>query len=107
MANREEVVFRLAWVKEAGNLAIVRGVEVGFGASGEHLVRVALMRDVEDDLVTRGVEHAMQRDGELDDAKIGGQMAANVGCAGKEGVAHLVAKPGKLCGIERLNVLWR
>ena len=37
------------------------------------------MADVPDDLIFRGVEHAVQRQGQLDHAQIGAEMAAVLG----------------------------
>ena len=46
--------------------------------AGEHLVDVALVADVEDELVLRRVENAMQRDGQLDHAEVRPEMAAGL-----------------------------
>ena len=55
--------------------------------AGEHLVDVALMADVEDELVLRRVEDAMQRDGQLDHAEIRPEMAAGL----RKNVDQLIA----------------
>jgi len=47
--------------------------------SGQHFVRVGLVTDVPDQPVLRGVEDIMQRDGELDGAQAGREMAASSG----------------------------
>ena len=46
--------------------------------AGKHLVDVALVADVEDELVLRRVEDAMQRDGQLDHAEVRSEMAAGL-----------------------------
>ena len=46
--------------------------------AGKHLVDVALVTDVEDELVLRRVENAMERDGQLDHAEIGSEMTAGL-----------------------------
>ena len=55
--------------------------------AGKHLVDVALVADVEDELVLRRVENAMQRDGQLDDAEIRSEMAAGL----REDLDQLIA----------------
>ena len=47
-------------------------------ASGEDLVDVGLVAGVEEDGVRRGVEDAVQRDGQLDHAEVGAQVAARL-----------------------------
>ena len=44
-------------------------------ATGQYLVDVGLMTDVEDKFVTRTVKHFMQGQSKLDNPKIGGEMA--------------------------------
>ncbi len=44
-------------------------------APGEDLVRIGLVADIPDEAVARGVEHIMQRYGELDNAQPGAEMA--------------------------------
>ena len=48
-------------------------------AAGEDLVRIGLMADVPDDAVARRVEQVVQRDGQLDHAEAGAEMAAGDG----------------------------
>ena len=55
--------------------------------AGEHLVDVALMADVEDELVLRRVEDPMQRDRQLDHAEIRPEMAAGL----REDLDQLIA----------------
>ena len=59
VAEHEMVVFGFGWVGEAGDRAEQFGVEERFGAAGEHLVHVALVRDIEHDLVERGAMWSM------------------------------------------------
>ena len=48
-------------------------------ATGQQLVRVALVRDVEGELVLRRLKNAVERDGQLDHAKVGADVTAMVG----------------------------
>ena len=50
-------------------------------ASRQQLVRVGLVSDIENNLVARHIKNAVQRYGELDNAQVGGQMAARAGNA--------------------------
>jgi len=46
--------------------------------AGQHLVRISLVTDVPEDLVARGVEQRVQRDGELAGAEIRPEVAADL-----------------------------
>ncbi len=104
MAHGEVVMRGLAGVREAAHVLVAHGVEERVGTAGEHLVRVALVRDVEDDLVRRGVEDTVQRDGELDDGQVGGHVPADDGRRVDDGAANLLAEGGKLSLGQRLHV---
>ena len=45
----------------------------------QHLVHVGLMADVENELILRGVEDTVQRDRELNNAKIRAEVTAGLG----------------------------
>jgi hypothetical protein len=47
-------------------------------ATGQDLVRIGLVAHVPDHAVIRGVEHIVQRDGELHRAQVGRQVAAGL-----------------------------
>src|SRR3990172_8737232 len=51
-------------------------VSYSLSAAGEYLVGIGLVSDIPNELVGRGVEHMMERDGELDHAEAGAEMAA-------------------------------
>uniref|UniRef100_A0A0A9DP90 Uncharacterized protein n=1 Tax=Arundo donax TaxID=35708 RepID=A0A0A9DP90_ARUDO len=79
VADAERVVRALVALREprqAGGLT--DGVHPGPPA-GEDLVRVRLVPDVPDDLVLGGVEHVVQRHGELHHAEARAQVAAGLG----------------------------
>ena len=69
----------------------MRGVGERRSAPGKYLVGIALMRNVKDDLVARRIEDAVQRDGELNDSEVGGEVAANSSCVFEDGAANFVA----------------
>ena len=105
MAHGKEIVLRLVRVGKAGDLTIVGGVQKRLRAPGEELVRIALVRNVEDDLVGGGAEHVMERDGELDHGEVGGDMPAVRGRFVDDDLAHLAAQLGELACVEGFDVL--
>ena len=56
-----------------------RIVSKALAPAGEQLVDVALVADVEDELVLWRVENPVQRDGQFDDPEIRAQVAAGLG----------------------------
>ena len=106
MSDREKVVLGFARAQEAGDRAERFGVEVGRGASGERFVRIALVRDVEDDLVTRGVEYAVQRDRKLDDTEVGREVSADGSGIRKDRVAQLGAELRQVLRRKSVHVMW-
>ena len=92
MPDGEVVVLGLARVRESAHILVGLGVEECRGAPGDDLVRVALVGHVEDDLVPRGVEHAVKRDGQLDDREVGAHVAADDGGGVDDRAANLCAK---------------
>jgi hypothetical protein len=75
VAGAEGVIFALGALAEAGQAARLAQGADAVPAAGQHLMRIGLMADVPDELVVRRVEDMMQRDGQLDDAKSGAEMA--------------------------------
>ena len=65
------------------------------------------MRHVKDNFVGGGVKHAVERDRELNDAQVGGNVSADSGGAFEDGVANLVAELRELGAIKSLDVLGR
>ena len=82
-------------VGEAGEAAVLPDRAEPVAAAGEQLVRVALMPDVPDDAVPGALEHAVQRDRELDGAQTGGEVTAGLADAGEDGLADLVGEQGE------------
>ena len=57
---------------------LAEGLEAG-GPARDQLVDVGLVAGVPDDRVARAVEHAVQRQRELDDAQVGREVPARLG----------------------------
>ena len=96
VAAAEGVVGALVAVEETGESAgLADELECLAGATGEEFVDIALVADVEDELVARGIEDAMERDAELDDAEVGAQVASGEGKGVNEGIPDFFRKPGQ------------
>ncbi len=74
--------------------------------TGEQLVHVGLVPDVEHDPVDRRVEDPVQRDGQLDDAEVRPQVTAGSGYRLDQDVTNLAGQPGQLVRAELLQVPW-
>ncbi len=79
MGGAERVVFAFGALGETGQPAALADGADAVAAAGEDLVRIGLVADVPDQLVARGVEDVVQRDGQLDHAEAGAEMAAGLG----------------------------
>ena len=74
----------------------MRRLRHAFAPAGQNLVRVGLVADIPHQPVARGVEHVVQRDGQLDRAEVGGQMAAGLGDRLDQERAQFVGQLGQL-----------
>ena len=89
MAGAEAVVLAFGAEHEAVKAAgLTDGVEAIF-AAGEQLVDVALMADIEDEAVARGIEDVVHGEGQLDHAKVRPDVTAGLRDAGDEALADL------------------
>jgi hypothetical protein len=66
--------------------------------AGEHLVHVCLVAGVEHDRLARGLEHPVQRDGQLDAPQVGSEVPAGPRHARDQGVPDLGGQRGQLFG---------
>jgi hypothetical protein len=65
-------------------------------ASSKHLVDVALVTDIEKDVVSRRVEDSMEGDRELDDSEVGTEVTSRLGKCSNQLVANFLRKARKL-----------
>ena len=79
MSGTEGIVFGFLALAETGDAAELPELFEPVAPAGEHLVRVALMTDVPDDVVVGHVEDVVQGDGQFDDAEGRAEMAAGFG----------------------------
>ena len=78
VADREEVIRRLARIGEAGHAPGLAKPRQHVGAAGDELVRVALVPDVEQEPIVAEVEDVVQSDGEFDDAEVRREVTAGL-----------------------------
>ena len=104
MAGAELVVLALAALEEAGDAVLLPQRRERLVAAGEQLPGVGLVADVPDDLVAGGVELVEQRDGQLDHAEAGADVAAGDRAALDQALADLLGQLGKLVAAEALQV---
>ena len=72
----DEVVLGLGPVRVAGHAAALAQLAEAVHPAGQQLVHVGLVAGVPDDLIGRGVEDPVQRDGQLHDAQVRTEMTA-------------------------------
>ena len=72
--------------------------------AGKHLVDVGLVADVEEQLVRGSVEDRVQGQGQLDDSKVGAQVAAGLGERLNEEFANLLGQLVHLRKVQALQI---
>src|SRR6185295_7076749 len=107
MRRAERVVLALGALGESGEPAAHAQGADAVAPPGEDLVRVGLMADVPDDAVVRRVEQVMQRDGQLDHAEAGAEMAAGDRYGVDRLLTQFVGELAQLSDIETAKILRR
>ncbi len=92
----ERVVLALAALEEARYAVLLAQRLHSRVAPGEQLVRVALVPDVPDELVTRRVEHRVERDRQFDDPEPSADMPARRRAHRDQALAHLGCERAQL-----------
>ena len=100
----ERIIFALGALGETTKAAGLTQRADTVPASGQNLVRIALMADIEDQPVVRRVEHIMDRRGQLDHAEPRPQMAAGDGYRIDHFRAQFITKLPQLVGLELAQV---
>ena len=77
MSDAEAVMRALAMIGETDVLTVGSLLEE-FPSPGQRLVRIALVRNVEDDLVLRRVKHIVERNLRFHGAEVRAEMAADI-----------------------------
>ena len=104
MTDAERVVFALAARRERRQAVLELDRAQPVAPSGQHLVRIRLVADVPHQPVVRRVEDIMQRDGELDGAEAGGEVAAHLADGVDQVLAQLVGDARQLGRRQRAQV---
>ena len=99
MGGAEGVVFAFQALGKAGQPAARAQRADAIAATRENLVRIGLVPDVPDQFVVWRVEHVMQRDSELDDAKSGSEMPAGYGNRTDRLGAQLIGNLLEICSV--------
>ena len=105
VARGEGVVLAFAGLPKSRQPAFETYVLELLAAARHQLVGVALVGGVPHDAVDGTVEGAVERQRELDDPKVRGQVAPALGDHRDDGVPHLLRDLGKFVVGERLEVL--
>ena len=71
VTHGKQVMLGLVGIGKARGLAITLRIDIGVRAPGQRFVCVGLVRHVKDNFVGGGVKHAVERDRELNDARLG------------------------------------
>ena len=104
MPDVKDVVCAFVRIGEPRDIVVLRLVDVGARTPREHLVRIALMRDIEDDLVVRCVENRVECDGCFDDAEVRTDVTADEARAPDERRTHFLRERPPLHGGVALDV---
>ena len=102
MRRAEGIIGRLGAFGEAAQTVLHAQGADAVAPPGQDLVRVALVRDVPDPPVARGVEHRLKRDGQFHHAQPRAQMTAGDGNGADRLGAQLVGKLAQLAIVQRL-----
>ena len=109
VAGAVAVVVAFGAQQEAVEAAILAHGLEALAAPGKELVDVTLVAHVEDELVLRGVEDAVERDGQFDHSEVRPEMASHrtrviLGEDADEFFAHFLGEDGQVFFVEFLNV---
>ena len=96
MGGAERIVGTFGALGEAGEAAFAAQGTDTVAATGQDLVGIALVADIPDDLVARGVKDRVQGDGQFDNAEARAKVAAGDGNGADGFGAQLVGQLAQL-----------
>src|SRR5205814_5143974 len=102
----ESVVLALDAAREARDSPAHAYAAHRLTAAGENLVRIGLVSHVPDDAVIGRVEDMVQRDGQLDRPKVGGQVTAGLADRFENEGAQLVREPPQPAPVQGAQRRW-
>jgi len=105
MASAEGIMGAFGPVEETGGAATLAELVEKFAlAPREQFMHVALVSDIEDELIGRRIEDAMECDGELNDPEVWADVAAIFGGDGNQFSANFLRQLGQLLSAERFDI---
>ena len=97
-------MFAFGRLAVASHIAIMRFIQKRLGTPREHLVAVALVAHVIDNLVLRGFKNVMERDCRFDKAEVRPHMPAALRKLFKESRTHFGGKLFETFDVQRFHV---
>ena len=107
MAGVEDVVLRFLALAESGDAVVLADRVEAIATSGDQFVRIALMPGVENELVARRVEYVVQGQGQLDDAQVAAEVAADRRDHFDDALPNLLRQLRELLAVEFAQIGWR
>ena len=104
VTGAKRIVRRFAAHGEAGEAAALANGGKAVASSGQYLMHVGLVADVPNEPVGGKIEHAVQRQRQLDDAQVRREVAAVDGTRSNEQLANLTCQDVHLVALEALHV---
>jgi hypothetical protein len=105
VAGPHDVVLGFVDGAERGQASVLADRREGVTSPGQHLVGIRLMADVPEDLVPRGVEHRVQRHGDLARAQVGSEVTPDLAHGLDDVLAHLLGRGLELVLAQSVEVL--
>jgi len=102
----EGVVLALVALRKAGNAILLAQGMHALAPARQNLVRIGLVAHVPHDTVVRRVEHIVQRDGQLDRAQVGRQVAARLGNGVEQEAAQFLRQRHQLRAGQLAHLRW-
>jgi len=92
VADAKGVVLALGATRKGGDTVLLAQGAHALATASEDFMRIRLMAHVPHQPVVRGVEHVMQRDGQLDDAQAGTEMPTGLADRVEQFQAQLIGQ---------------
>ena len=104
MPHHKEVVFAFAWFAVTRHIAIMRFVQERLRTPREHLVTVALVAHVIDNLVFRGFKNVMECNRRFYKSEVRPHMSTALGKFFDDGCTHFGCKLFETVDVQRFHV---
>ena len=104
MTHGKEIVLALMRIGIAGNIVEMFLIEICVFSAGQHLVGIALVGNVKNDLILRGIKHIVQCDGRLHHAEVRPEVTAVLAQTEHQSLAHFSRQRIHLVLIQFLHI---